>query len=399
MVYRVLVLAATLLVAACGPATQSGSEGVAEGTPGVSAQAVIFGSQTDLSGPLADEGAGAIDGARMRFDEVNEAGGIHGRRIRLIVDDTGSHVASAVSSVKKLIDKDHVFAMFLSLGMQTDNAALAEQQKAGVPNMFPMSGSRLMVDPVSELKFTSRPTYGDEIRAGVTWFVGHESKHTPCVVYEDTGYGHEVLDGARDQLKKMGHKLALAEMQSAGHSDADKVLSKLQAKACDVVFLGLARQGVVDVLKAAKKQHDTATTFVGTDANYDQAFMTLAGDSAEGLYVLTPMATLYNSDDMPPKVRLWWTNYTQEFGVAPRLDAMEGYRNADLLMRALQAAGAQPTRKSLIKATEAIKDYTGPFGYHLSFGPNKHQGTRASVLSTLTNGKWKVVEKSIDVKG
>jgi branched-chain amino acid transport system substrate-binding protein len=157
---RIVALALTLLVASCGPTSQDRNQSASQSrVPGVSDDEITFGNQTDLSGAMAVQGADSINGARMRFDEVNDAGGIHGRRIRLIVEDTRAKVPDAVAAVGKLINEEHVFAMFLSLGADTDTAVLPEELKKGVPNMFPLSGARSMVQPVNDLEFTERPTY------------------------------------------------------------------------------------------------------------------------------------------------------------------------------------------------------------------------------------------------
>lgn len=388
------MLLLTLLVAACGPDTRNASNH--QGSPGVGPQQVVIGTDTDLSGNYELQGADSIDGARLRFNEANQSGGVHGRHIRLIVDDSGSKVPNAVSQVHNLIHQNRVFAMFLSLGIQTDNAALAEETKNKVPNMFPLSGTRSMVYPESNLKFSARPTYGDEIRAGISYFVGQKGKQKPCIVYDDTGYGHEVLQAARQQLKTMKKQLTLAMGRPVGQTDDDDgVIDKLQAASCDLVLLGTNRTDSIALLKAAKRNQAKGEVFVGTDVDYGEKFADDPDASADGLYAITPMARLYKQDQLSPKLRLWWNKYFVQYGDQPRLRAMEGYRDADLMVKALDAAGPHLSRASFIKAMEGIKDYTGPFGYHLSFGPDKHQGTKASVLSVLQHGKWKVVEKTI----
>ncbi len=164
---------------------------------GVSASEIVLGSHTDLSGPIAIWGVGSMNGARMRFDEANEAGGINGRQIRFVVEDTQYQVPKAIQAANKLINRDNIFAMILSLGTPTTNAVLTQQLAAGVPNMFPLTGARSMAEPFHKLKFTQRGIYYDEIRAGVKYFIEQEGKTTPCVIYQDTDYGQEYSGNSR----------------------------------------------------------------------------------------------------------------------------------------------------------------------------------------------------------
>jgi len=390
-----ILLSLVLLVAACGPTSQDESSGpLASGTPGVNDEEIVLGNQTDLSGDLAPQGAGSINGARMRFDEVNAAGGIHGRQIKLIVEDTESKVPGAVGAVSNLIGQDHVFAMVLSLGTKTDEAVLPEQMKKGVPNMYPLNGAREMVLPVNKLKFTERPTWYDEMRAAVAYFIANKSSKVPCVVYDDDDVGHAVIAAVEDQLKAMKRTASLSIKVPAGQQDYGDAVARLADAQCDVVFMGTGHSTAGLLLSAAHKAK-FATDFVGTDEVYGEHFTSLDDGAGEGLYAATPMARLHKDDQMSPRVRKWWDAYVEKYGDEPRLPAMEGYRAADLVVRALDGAGNNPTRESFIKATENLKDYTDLFGYHLSFGSDNHKGTNQSVLSEIEGGKWKVVAQSI----
>jgi branched-chain amino acid transport system substrate-binding protein len=106
---------------------------------GVTATEILIGSHTALSGPVAAWGVGSTDGARMRYDEVNEKGGVHGRKIKLIVEDHGYAVPRAVQAANKLINNDKIFIMHTALGTPHNNAAFAEQLPKGVPNIFPFT--------------------------------------------------------------------------------------------------------------------------------------------------------------------------------------------------------------------------------------------------------------------
>ena len=131
--------------------------GAAWADRGVTDTEILLGSHTSLSGPASTWGVASINTARLLFDEVNEAGGIHGRKIRLVVEDHQYQVPLAVRAANKLINRDGVFAMFLSIGTPHNNAVLGRQLAAGVPNLFPITGAVSMVEPFHKSNFKHCP--------------------------------------------------------------------------------------------------------------------------------------------------------------------------------------------------------------------------------------------------
>ena len=162
---------------------------------------------TDLSGVAATYGVSSSNGVKMRFDEVNEAGGINGRKLKVIVEDQGYQVPKAVQACNKLINRDKVFAFVAPLGTPMNNACFKDQFAAGVPNLFPLSAARSMYEPYERLKFYGAASYVDQIRSGIEYFVKTKGKKAVCVMYQDTDFGKEILEGAELQTKKLGIKL------------------------------------------------------------------------------------------------------------------------------------------------------------------------------------------------
>src|SRR5512132_4735752 len=168
-------------------------------TRGVTPTEVVLGSHTDLSGPAATYGVSSSNAVKMRFDEVNEKGGVRGRKIKLIVEDTQYQVPRAVQAGTKLINRDHIFAMVAGLGTPMNNALFKDQFDAGVPNLFPLSAARSMYEPFHKLKFYGAASYVDQVRAGINYFVTKKGKKALCAMYQDTDFGKEVLDGIQIQ--------------------------------------------------------------------------------------------------------------------------------------------------------------------------------------------------------
>ena len=391
---KVLLLVSLFALASCGGDSNLETSAVSETTQGVSDSEIILGSHTDLSGPVAIWGVGSINGARMRFEEANEAGGVHGRQIKFVVEDTQYQIPRAIQAANKLINRDKVFAMVLALGTPTNNAVLTQQLKAGIPNMFPVTGARSMVEPYHDLKFAQRGIYYDEIRAGVKYFLQEMGKEKPCVIYQDTDYGQEILEGAEDQLKEMGQALVGVSAHKPTESEFTASIIRLRNAQCDVVFMGTIHRDTILILEAARKMKFDVV-FVGNNAAYGQVIAEQESGSGEGYHAFVHMAKLYKEDGLSDIVKRWWDRYEARFNVEPGIPAMEGYRAADLVVTALENAGPDLDKAGFLAATEAINDYQDIFGYQIQFGPGDHKGVSESLLSVVEDGKWKTLATAI----
>ena len=360
---------------------------------GVTDSEIVLGVYTDLSGATAIWGVGATNAARMRFDAANEAGGVHGRQIRYVVEDTSYQVPKAMSAANKLVNRDDVLAMVLAVGTPLNNAIMPMLFENNVPNFFPISGGRQMVEPFHPLKFTQRGIYYDEVRASVKYFVEKKGREVPCVIYQDTDYGVEILEGAQDQAEAMGLEIAEVSAHKPTDSEFTAAILRLKNANCDLVLMGTVHRDTILVLDAARKMGWDGVDWVGNNAVYAQVIADQ--ESGEGFYSFVHMAKIYADDEMSPEVKAWWDKYVSLYDVEPGLAAMEGYRAADLTVLALEKAGPDLTTEKLVSAMESITDYTDIFGYRVSFGPDKHSGATESVLSQVQDGRWVTLEEAI----
>ncbi len=389
---RGLIALFVLLSAGCGD-TGEGDAGAVTKNRGVTESEIVLGVYTDLSGPTAVWGVGATNAARMRFAEVNAQGGVHGRKIRYVVEDTSYQVPKAISAANKLINRDDVLAIVLGVGTPLNNAIMPVLFEANVLNLFPISGGRQMVEPFHRMKFTQRGIYYDEVRASVKYFVEQKGKTTPCVIYQDTDYGVEILEGARDQAEVMGLTLGEVSAHKPTDSEFTAAILRLKNAGCDLMLMGTVHRDTILVLDAARKMGWDGVAWVGNNAAYAQVIADQ--ESGQGYYSFVHMAKIYADDPMSPEVRAWWDAYVARYDVEPGLAAMEGYRAADLTVEALRRAGPDLTTEGLITAMESINEYTDIFGYRVSFGPDKHSGATESVLSQVQDGRWVKLEQAI----
>ncbi len=129
---------------------------------------IVLGSHQDLSGPINFFGVPMKNGLEMAADEINAAGGIHGRMIRVVVEDSAYDPKKAVLATQKLLNRDKIFAMIASLGTPTSAASMPLVLKKGLPHLFPMSPADLFFKPYEALKFGYfTPYYDLDALAGV----------------------------------------------------------------------------------------------------------------------------------------------------------------------------------------------------------------------------------------
>lgn len=387
-------LATAVLIGACGGG-QAPESDTAQAVRGVTDTEIILGTHTDLSGSIAILGVDGANGARMRFEEANEAGGVHGRKIRFIVEDSQYQVPKAIQAANKLINRDKIFAMVMAIGTPTNNAVLTQQLEAGVPNLFPITGARSMIEPFHKLKFHARGVYYDEIRAATKYFVEEKGLKKPCAVYQDTDYGQEIYDAAFDQAAAMGMELAAYSAHKPTENEFTPAILRLRNAGCDLVLMGTVVRDTILILETARKMGWDDVSWVGNNAAYNQAVADQESGAAEGYYAFVHMAMIYRDNPRSEEVAAWWDKFVEKYGRNPEYIAFEAYRNADVIVKGLENAGRDLTVDSLIAGLEAIHDYEDIFGYRLSFGPDDHKGVSESTLSQIQDGRWHTLAESI----
>ena len=377
---RTVILGFTVVGAALVPAA-SGAQ-----TRGVTATEVVLGMHTDLSGVGATYGVSSSNAARMRFEEINEAGGVGGRKIRLIVEDHGYQVPKAVQACNKLINRDKVFAFVAPAGTPMNNACFKEQLPAGVPNLFPLSAARSMFEPFDRLKFYAAATYVDQVRSGIDYFARTKGKKAVCVMYQDTDFGKEVVEGAEQQTRKLGIKLVESTAHKPTDQDFTAPITKLRAAGCNLIVMGTIVRDSIVPYTTARKAGWNDVDFLGTSAVYDVVVGAAQGmDGFHGM-ALTEMPY---PDSKVASVRTFVESYRKKFNIEPNIGAVYGYVAADLTVQGLKNAGKDLTLDSFITGLEGIKGYKDIFnGPEVTFGPSIRQGANASFLAKVEGGRW-----------
>ena len=355
---------------------------------GVSKTEIVLGMHTDLSGPAATYGVSSSNAVKMRFDEVNDKGGIHGRKIRLVVEDTQYQVPRAVQAGAKLINRDRIFAMVAPLGTPMNNALFKDQFDAGVPNLFPLSAARSMYEPFNKLKFYGAASYVDQVRAGINYFVAKKGKKALCAMYQDTDFGKEVLDGVQLQADKLKIKVVETTTHKPTDQDFTAQITRLKAAGCDLVVLGTIVRDSIVPYATARKIGWTDVDFLGSAASYDLFVAAAQGGVTEGLYAMGLTDMPYR-DTFGPAAQAWFDRYKERYKNDPNIGAIYGHVAADLTALGLEKAGADLTLNSFVRGMESIRGYRDIFnGPEANFGPDKHQGANSSFLAVVKGGRW-----------
>jgi branched-chain amino acid transport system substrate-binding protein len=257
----------------------------------------------------------------------------------------------------------------------------------GVPNVFPLTSARSMYEPLHHLKFGLASSYYDQMRAGVKLFVEQRAKKTICAMSEDTDFGRDVMEGARDQLKAMNAKLAGETLHKPTDTDFSASVARLHDVNCDLILVGGIVRDTVQIVSAVRKT-GWNVDMLGQAASYDEAVAEVPGGVTEGFYSMTPVLYVAASDSSPA-VTQFAEQYKKLFGKEPNFAAQLGYTGAELVVQALKNAGRDLTADSFISGLESIKDWQDIFGSpRMSFSPSKHQGSNESFLCVVKGGHW-----------
>ena len=362
-------------------------------TQGVSKNEIVIGSIQDLSGPIAAFGKQVRFGMQLRVDELNEqTGGIHGRKIKLLIEDSQYDPKKAVLATQKLVNQDKIFAMVSHLGTTSNLAAMPIQFAKNVPNLSPITASKEMYEPFNKLKFGFTASYYDQMRVHLPKLVKEKGSKTVCTIYQDDDFGTEVMQGAEAGLKTIGMALSEKTTFKTGATDFSSQVARMKAANCDFVVLGTIIRETIGTIGTAKRSGFN-TVFFGSSAAYTDLIHKLGTRAMDGLYATMTVQNPYLDSASQP-LRFWATKYQTKFNEEPTVFSVYGYAAVDNFITAAQKAGPNLTTESLVKALETTTFPTDIFGSpEIKFGPNKRQGSDLSRVSQIVEGKWKVISE------
>lgn len=379
-------------IALAGGVISATASEVAAQAQGVSETEVVLGSVNDLSGIFAAVGVPAVNGANLRFEEANANGGVHGRQIRFVVEDNGYQIPRAMQGYNKLLNRDQVFAMLLSLGTPMNIAGFKLLDPKGIPNVSPLTAARQMLQEPVDNKFIGFSSYYDQVRAGVTYLAGEFDAKEVCSMHIPSDFGKEIKEGTVDIAAELGLTYAAETTHKPDELDFVGSLTKLKAEGCDIITMALGvRQGIT-VVGTAKKLGWEDVKFLNTSAGFLEVVAAVPGGVTDGLYAAAGWADLIaRADDEAPAK--FMADYEAKFGQPAGGFAMLGYSAANTVVNALEAAGPDLTQESFIKAMETLNYFDALTDTQITYGPEDHRGADDIVISVVENGLWKELSR------
>lgn len=389
---------ARLVAAACTALMALLSQGQAQAeTQGVSDTEIVLGTDLDLSGPINFWGLPAKNGMELAVDEINAAGGIHGRKLRLVVEDMGYDPKKAVLATEKLLTRDRVFAIIGAMGTVTTAATMPLVLKRGVPHLFPISPAEMFALPFNRLKFAYFVPYYDDVRTGLKHLVATKHFSRVGVLYQDDDFGAEILRAVKDQLRESGLEPVSAQSFKRGATDFSSQIARLKADGADLVVMGTVVRETVGAMTAARNL-GWNPSFMVSQAGYSLAVATLGKDVVEGLYasVMTPLPY---ADTASPQVLDWMKRYKARFNQEPTIEAVVGYLVLTTTAMGITNAGRDLTVDSLVAGLEKIREHRNIFGTApISFSSTDHLASRRTSMAQIQKGRWVILTNSMYYK-
>ncbi|AOK14741.1 amino acid ABC transporter substrate-binding protein [Burkholderia cepacia] len=351
--------------------------------PGLTDGAIRLGMVNAQTGAAGGLGHGLRIGAQAVFDDVNARGGVHGRKIELVVDDDRYEPDRTVDSTLEMIGRRNVFALFGYVGTPTTTAVLPIIREAGIPLVGPFTGAMALRKPVVPEVFNIRASYEDETRALVDHFIAHDGAKRFAVFYQDDGFGLAVLTGTRLALQRHGLDVVATGTFRRGTTAIDTGLASLLDGHPDVVVMAGPYTPIAAFIRAARREGLKArlasVSFVGTDD-----LMRLVGDEGDGT-LISQVVPLPRNDRQVIRdcVRLIEQRFPgEQAGVVH----IEGCIDAKIMLIGLERAGPSPTRAALKQALESIR-HLDLGGLVADLSADNHQALNAVFLSEIAHGR------------
>lgn len=355
-----------------------------------------LGAAYALTGGAAFLGDPEAKAARLAVDEVNAAGGINGRRVELIVEDSKSAETSAVLAVRKLIAQDDVCAILGPSRTGDTMAVIPVVTEAGVVLLPPVSGVAV-VEPVKDRRWIFRPGQGGDLSVGkVLDYAGRAGWKRLGILYSADAYGED----GRDNMRRLapGRKIAIGREESfpANATDLKSQLTNLKSAHIDAIFMhGVGAPSVV-VYKNAREL-DLRVPIISGHGQANAGFRKAVGDDVVGQPVVGAPILIWSElpERHPAKHAAgeFYRRYLARYGTSPDMFAGITYDAAQMLFRAFREVGDDHGKIRDFLETK-VKSYSGVSGVY-SFSPQDHAGLSSDALVMMVatpNGGWRLAD-------
>jgi branched-chain amino acid transport system substrate-binding protein len=324
-------------------------------TPGTRAQSngepIKIGGMFSTTGILAGSGSEALGGAQILIEEINAAGGIDGRQLQLVYADDESRPEQAVSQLKRLIQRERVYAIAgpASTVVSASLSPIINESKVAAV------GCICFLGPITPYEFSTFPLFG--IMSNLGAFATSRNIKKIGVISQAGALAELVQRTQLPILEKLGFDIVGFEQFQANDTDVTPLLARLQSKGADLIFA--AASGAPAALIAKNfKQVNYPGVFWTYGGNATASFINLVGEAGDVVnmsgYKILVYRELPDSDPMKTRLTSFAEKYVKKAGKEPGLYAAYGYDTALSLVEAIRVAG--PDREKIRDALEVQKN-------------------------------------------
>ena len=311
----------------------------------------------DMTGPNFNFGQSAINGVLMAAYEINDRGGISGRKIDVVIEDDRGSPEEAARLTAKLIDQDKVIAIIAG---GTSNVSLAAAPKAQSSHVPFISSSATDPAVTQTGDYIFRACFVDSFQGEVmASFAIHTLKAQKAAVLFDfnSTYGRGLTSFFTQSFQKFGGKIVSEQTYTQGDPDFKGQLSTIRSAEPDVIYIP-GYYGDVALIAKQARMIGLTQPLLGGDGWDAPELWGLGGDALNGSYI----STHYSIDDPSPAIQMFVEGYKQRYGnLLPDAHAALAYDAARLLFDAISRAGTNDKSK-LRDALAQIKNFGGVTG-------------------------------------
>ena len=311
----------------------------------------------DLTGPNFNFGQSAINGVLMAASEINDRGGINGRKIDVVIEDDKGSPEEAARLTGKLIDRDKVIAIIAGGTSGNSRAAAPKAQSSHVPFISPSSTDPAVTQAGD---YIFRACFVDSFQGEVmASFAANTLKAKKAAVLFDfnSTYGRGLTNFFAASFQKFGGQIVSEQSYMQGDADFKGQLSTIRSAEPDVIYIPGYYADVALIAKQARMIGLTQP-LLGADGWDAPELWQLGGDALNGSYI----STHYSIDDPSPAIQAFVEGYKQRYAnLLPDAHAALAYDAARLLFDAISRAGTADTSK-LRDALAQTKNFGGVTG-------------------------------------
>ena len=370
---RTVLLATTLFISIL--LTLSFSPVSAKGVRGVTDDTIKIGITSDLTGPVAVKGRQYCDGVKTYLRYVNDQGGIHNRKFKVIIDDNRYSIPICISSFKKVVYRDKVFSLFILSQTAAVEALFNDIERAKIVTSSMPHGESI-VRPMKRHIFVPVASYEDHLKVDVDYIMNDLKAKNPRIAFvgPDTETSKIDLAGLADRVKVYNLPPVRVEIASMGSIEAASQILRLKRYKPDYVFIGASGVALAAlVLREARKYRFSPSGFFGEYSNCDDVVVAMAKKAAKNFYA----SNVFNPwfEDTPGMRRLRQITIKYHPNSESKISFYtHGWTQGMLLEQGLKRAGRDLTTEGLVNALESIKDFRTGLTGAISFSPENHRG-------------------------